>query len=565
MTLALARRLEVRGTLVCRSALSIGAWDESPLADIAVARDGTGRFVVPGTSLAGALRSWYGLHGTYGQYGRHPSEDDVRALFGYVKEGSQQALASLIRIDDAPVDDVSATVTVQVRDGVRIDPRTGSAMAGFLFSREVLPAGTRSTFRLTADVQPPEAPRGGVEVEAAVRDLVSALVHGAVDLGGRTSQGLGRVVLEDATISDSDLGSRDGLLAWLRNGPVPVPFVPAPRGATGRLGIEISWRPRRAVLVRDAEPGTAVNALPLTARDADDRVRLLIPGSSIKGALRAHAERIVRTLRERDAPGDTRTRETLPAVAALFGTGPGTEGQPLAAGYRGILRIEDCHSAGFVTSSEWESVRSPRPDRGTPSATGAPASAGDSADPFERRRQDDETRRSDRAALASTLAGLGLALRVSDHVAVDRWTGGPASGRLFSVLEPMGTAWEPIKLSVDTWARPEPPAGPPRPEAGRRPPEARRGPAPRGPPDRPSPARPAGPGRRRDPPRLRDHARARAPHRPEDLLLRRRRRRPLGGPRRPHPRRRPRRPAAVGGGGPHDLATTSRPATRSRG
>ncbi|MDQ1246479.1 MAG: hypothetical protein QG597_847, partial [Actinomycetota bacterium] len=379
MTLALARRLEVRGTLVCRSALSIGTWDESPFADIAVARDGTGRFVVPGTSLAGALRSWYGQHGRYGPHGRHPSEEDVRNLFGYVAEGSQQALVSLIRIDDAPVegspaadgsvDGGSPAVTAQVRDGVRIDPRTGSAMAGFLFSREVLPAGTRFAFRLTADVQPPTAPRAHVEVGAAVRDLVSALVHGAVDLGGRTSQGLGRVVLEDATISDSDLGSRDGLLTWLRNGPVPVPFVPAPRRGTGRLDIEISWRPRRAVLVRDAEPGTAVNALPLTARDARGDIRLLIPGSSITRAFRAHAERIVLTLSERDAPIDVRTREVLPAVAALFGTGPGTEGQELAAGYRGILRIEDCHSTGFVTSGEWESVRSP-------SATGSPSAPG---------------------------------------------------------------------------------------------------------------------------------------------------------------------------------------------
>jgi CRISPR/Cas system CSM-associated protein Csm3 (group 7 of RAMP superfamily) len=455
MTLALARRLEVRGTLVCRSALSVGAWDESPLADTAVARDGSGRFVVPGTSLTGAIRSWYArCHG----------EDAAREVFGYLDDSRKdrsgpETVASLVRVDDAPLvnrppDDArpeDATPKVRVRDGVRIDPRTGSAMHGFLFTREVLPAGTRFAFRLTADVPPAGTSRGHVDVAAAVRAVAGALAHGAVDLGGRTTQGLGRVELQDVTISESDLGSRDGLLAWLRDGPQLVSFTPPALGGSGRLGIEIIWKPRYAVLVRDSEAGTAVDALPLTARDADGTVRLLIPGSSIKGALRAHAERIVRTLREQDADR-TAEREVLPAVAALFGTGPGTAGQVLPAGYRGTLRIEDCHSAGHVSGKDWDAVTASLQGQDPPSA---PAST----DPFERRRQADEDRRRKRSALTDELRRAlpaDMRLRVADHVAVDRWTGGPASGRLFSVLEPMGTAWEPIRLSVDTHPRPTP-------------------------------------------------------------------------------------------------------------
>jgi hypothetical protein len=42
-----------------------------------------------------------------------------------------------------------------------------------------------------------------------------------------------------------------------------------------------------------------------------------------------------------------------------------------------------------------------------------------------------------------------LPLRIADHVAVDRWTGGAAESRLFSVLEPMGAAWEPMRLRLD--------------------------------------------------------------------------------------------------------------------
>jgi CRISPR/Cas system CSM-associated protein Csm3 (group 7 of RAMP superfamily) len=450
MTQQLIRRLEVHGALVCRSALSIGAWEESALADTAVARDGTGRIVVPGTSLAGAVRSWYT---------RHHGEESTKAIFGYLVAGEQDAVASRIRIDDAPLLGAPDSVKVQVRDGVRIDPRTGSAADRYLFTREVLPAGTRFAFRLTADELHRDGDHG--PVPAAVHAVVSALAQGAVELGGSTSQGFGHVELQDVTIAESHLGSRDGLLAWLRNGPKPVPFIPVDLPGSGRLTIKIDWQPRHAVLVRDSEAGSTVDALPLTTRDTDRRVRLLIPGSSIKGALRAHAERIVRTLRAEDASADDQ-RSVLPAVCALFGTGPATPEQELPAGYRGLLRAQDCHSTGFLDAEDWDQVKAPRPPHEDPSAT-------DSPDPFQQRAQANDERRRDREALNALLGkdridkqGNGIRLRPCDHVAIDRWTGGSEAGRLFSVLEPMGTAWNPIELSIDTRPRPAPHT--PRPE-----------------------------------------------------------------------------------------------------
>ena len=35
------------------------------------------------------------------------------------------------------------------------------------------------------------------------------------------------------------------------------------------------------------------------------------------------------------------------------------------------------------------------------------------------------------------------------HVAVDRWTGGAAESLLYTVLEPHGVAWEPIRVTLD--------------------------------------------------------------------------------------------------------------------
>jgi hypothetical protein len=41
------------------------------------------------------------------------------------------------------------------------------------------------------------------------------------------------------------------------------------------------------------------------------------------------------------------------------------------------------------------------------------------------------------------------------HVAIDRWTGGAAVGRLYSVLEPAGVAWDDIEITLDLGRLPE--------------------------------------------------------------------------------------------------------------
>src|ERR1035441_9110100 len=57
---AVTIRHEVTGTLEAVTALRAGGWGSSAHADLVVARDGLERLMIPGTSLAGALRSWLG-------------------------------------------------------------------------------------------------------------------------------------------------------------------------------------------------------------------------------------------------------------------------------------------------------------------------------------------------------------------------------------------------------------------------------------------------------------------------------------------------------------------------
>ncbi|MFY1637872.1 RAMP superfamily CRISPR-associated protein [Solwaraspora sp. WMMB335] len=483
---SIGTRIEVRGTLTCLGPVHVGGWDTTALADLSIARDGTDRPFLPGASIAGALRAYLAGIDRFGGdrlRGDRLRGDRLRgdgqaapldALFGHVEQHSHSGSPSWIRIDDASL--IGEQVTPAVRDGVGIDRRSASAAAAYLYTREVLPAGTTFALRLVADT-PTASPEPGYPggwpalVHDAVETIIAGLCHGRVPIGAGRGRGHGRVELRDVTVRRGDLSEPAGLVAWLTGAVEPTrPLVADLPPQDGRLQITIAWRPITPVLVRDSLSGTVVDTLPLTSTDADGTVRLLLPGSSIRGVVRAHAERIVRTLRQQDAPdhadgdgfGETLRRPPT-GVDVLFGaapTGP-RQGRPddatdaatdVAAsqettGWRGALTVADCHSLGQVSAQTWNGVVTVSPESRATTDRTAP-----SVEPRQQRADRNSDRDQARARLYGMLGDISseMALDVSDHVAIDRWTGGASDHRLFSVLEPRPTVrWEPIRIEVD--------------------------------------------------------------------------------------------------------------------
>ena len=456
---SIGTRIEVLGTLTCLGPVHIGGWDTTTEASLTIARDGKGQPFLPGTSIAGALRAY--LAGLDLPRGGDPAAVTA-ALFGSITPNSQDGSPSWIRLDDAHL--VADEVAPTVRDGVGIDRVSATAAANFLYTRQVLPAGTRFAFRLVADTPTATAPDYPGGWSTLVRDAVDALVTGLaqarVPIGAGRGRGFGRMGLGEVTIRSADLSDPAGLIAWL-TGTAPAVSPPLTEDSSvrgdqprdGRLRISIAWRPTGPLLVRDSLPGTVVDTLPLTDTAADGTVRLLLPGSSIRGVLRAHAERIVRTLRRQDAPADFNDalRQPPPGVDVLFGSAPAGDrdgrGHPAGhrgdgRGRRGTLAVADCHSIGQVDARQWNDIISISPDPTNP------ASRGERAERKERNSQREQAR----SGLHQELANIRqrLPLSVSDHVAIDRWTGGASDHRLFSVLEPRHrTEWEPISIDID--------------------------------------------------------------------------------------------------------------------
>lgn len=463
------KRYRVKGTLVAETPIHVGAFDEIAETDMPVARDGLGRPVIPGSSLAGAFRAWHAhacddgwnvdapglaegglsfadrLWGS--SPGRHAATDPERTDKGPVDTG----LASSVIIEDAVV---TTPGGLEVRHSAGIDRVEGRVATGFRTDRQILPKGARIALDLTVEV--PAARQAGTPpaiadraVRAALSHLLKALVGGELRIGAAKTSGLGRIrLLPGYAIEVDDLLSRTGVLSLLRREASTTLRLddllageadrPRPRPRP-QLVLMIDWQPEGPVMVTSGADGISVDVLPLVS-GIGDKLAMVIPGSSIKGAIRAQAERIAATVLDRGcddgATGSSPRRRFArqlarsPLVAALFGVpvAPDLGPSGRAADRRshqpgqGAVTVEDCVAKGRFSQQAWQQIISAepgRPDSGT-------------------------------AALIDALNKAGLnAASPTPHIAIDRWTGAATDQAPHIVLDPHGVAWPPMRLSVD--------------------------------------------------------------------------------------------------------------------
>ena len=304
------------------------------------ARDGRGRPVLTGRSVKGALRAacqrFREEHG--GAVG--PTERELRQLWG--DDGTRgagsaaplRASAITVHTVELPTEgyegDEEHKVMLPTRMGNAIDRYWGSAGDTALFEHEYLPRGKELALTITAeaglpdDVEVPQgdvAPPGPEQVEKLFALIIGLIKDGRVAFGGRQNAGWGRVALSDSekawTLTKAEPGSRTGLEEWLSGaGGRSVDVAPVDCGGSGRMRIEITWDSPTGILVAEPQkdgPGEGADAgaaggspegadseetkpaRPLRA-GPEESDPIVLPGSSVRGALRTRATRIARTI-----------------------------------------------------------------------------------------------------------------------------------------------------------------------------------------------------------------------------------------------------------------------------
>ena len=332
------------------------------------------------------------------------------------------------------------------RHGVGIDRTTGAASDGALYEHEFLPRGTRFDIRITAEGRDGEkmgreqsdgipGPAPSKAIELLLHLILSLFKSEAISLGGRTGSGQGAIKVQESNKKrqgsneereDSDdqymrivgkskgiEGKRlvdvvDPLTGALTEGPESSKGTDSSAWVgTQPARIKITWWSPTGIFVAEDDDLTKqrktaedenkkkgineeVHEVIYPLRDPSEEwenAQLLIPGTSIRGALRSRASRIARTVlaarRELEPFTSQDIHEQIAAepnlVRYMFGS---TE-------YRGAVTVHDCLS----------------------------------------------TKR-------------GKLIEVT-HNAIDRWTGGVIDGGLFTEAVYLGTHWEPITIDID--------------------------------------------------------------------------------------------------------------------
>ena len=384
--------------LTVESPLRIGGSGTASSDDTAVFRDACERPILPGTSLAGALRA---------NLGASEVEADEAGSWWGAARGTHVG-ASRVSVFDAEI--VLPSYGLGRRDGVAINRATGSAVDGLLYGFEVVPTGARAT--VTIEV---ESITGTEEADLQLLANIRALLVRGLWLGARTTRGFGEVRASTDNIEVRQRRYDEVARFWSTRSEPASPQLPGVSPTVSdTIEIEIGWHPEGPVAVgrRDLVDGIALVPL-MERRGGGDRLHLVMPGTSIAGALRSRAEMICRTI-DQTPPSDDFDGQLAanPLVQRLFGASAGSFDDASWS----ALQTFDCMSKQSISANTWEVERS--------------------------------NLAAQKARPRRILGRGGAELRRTEHVAVDRWTGGASEGRLFSELEPHGFEFEPLRLRL---------------------------------------------------------------------------------------------------------------------
>lgn len=270
MSATFTRAVRYRVEAVCLTPLRTGGADG---AVETVLRDWTGRPFVQGTSLAGALRDWLA--------DRDP--DKVEPLFG------SQAQSGSLMVSDGLFE---AAAEQQTRPRLRIDGATGTADDGGKFDVAHIAAGTKLTFTLTW-----LGSEEMLEQTGAVEQMLAALHAGEIRLGAQKTNGFGRVSLtvQKRSYRMEDEGDR---AAWLEDREDGTPLTLPALTLGGQVVFTLTGRADSILVkagareMRSSPKGGNRNVtVPLR-----ENGQAILPGSSVKGAVRARVTAIAELL-----------------------------------------------------------------------------------------------------------------------------------------------------------------------------------------------------------------------------------------------------------------------------
>lgn len=268
-------RLILKGKIELLSPALIGSGNND-YSDCDIILD-EGKPFIPSTSFIGALKHYIKING---------HDNELKFFWGFTEGTSgrqSNIICSDLRSENAP--------EVLIRDGIKIEGATGIIADGKKYDYQVVEKGAEFNLYLEAGFNDERDvfPRRMI---ATIRDV---LKNKKLSIGAKTNSGLGKIMLKDDQIHELHFSNKKDVFKWLKNdfNAHDKEFHEKPFEITGRhFSINAGLILKNSFIIRSYSetPGDPDS---VSIKSGDDFV---ITGTSLKGAIRNRAERIVKTL-----------------------------------------------------------------------------------------------------------------------------------------------------------------------------------------------------------------------------------------------------------------------------
>ncbi|MBF2063249.1 MAG: hypothetical protein IGS39_02270 [Calothrix sp. C42_A2020_038] len=297
-------RIIIKGNLLLDTPTCLGSGDNDSDVDIEILRDSVeDKALLMGSSIAGALRNYLREH----KNGYGATDDSI--LFGGRRSEDDGEQSPLI-VNDALSNDV---ISLELRDGVKINTTTKTAENGAKYDLEFLEAGTKFNlyFELLIDEQSNR--------EQLIKELIislQGLETGQIHLGIKKNRGFGRAHVETWQVWQFDLRNHEERIQWLtfphwETGLLEdYPIYTNIKDALGititvdddkrqHLSITAKFTLASPLLIRSGQVSTdkAPDVVHLKSK-RNGEAKPILSGTSLTGVLRHRAERIVNTIQK---------------------------------------------------------------------------------------------------------------------------------------------------------------------------------------------------------------------------------------------------------------------------
>lgn len=309
-----------RTDLIVESAMNLGDVPNSASdCPVLMDSDGTSPLLL-GSTLAGALRAKFEE-----VWGNKPPH-----IFGGAQSDSSGNQSPLIVYNSAGN---MGNKDIEIRDGVKIDYKTGIAEDHKKYDFEVIPAGTIFPLRFDLIIPLNEKKEDYLK---ALFSVFKLLENAEIALGMKKSRGLGRVKAKNWSSVEYNFKEKKGWLAWAQS---PYEGEKSPiftlKEMVEKCGFKYdeipSLKKNYDIVEMDMEiPGEVLIGAQIPELDAPDISHLtsggvpIISGTSLAGVLRHHAVKVSKMAVSSEVIADT-------LVANIFGASESDEGSEFAS------------------------------------------------------------------------------------------------------------------------------------------------------------------------------------------------------------------------------------------